>query len=242
MRKILIPPLALVLAISLNAQTQKADSKIGKSGNSGDPAVQGPQLKNFNDSVSYALGLSLGKFYKAQGATQINTTLLSEAVQSAFHKDSLKFSDQGIAAILMQADQKFSAKKAASAKADGAVFLAKNKSKAGVVTLPDGLQYEVLKKGTGPKPTDTSNVKVHYKGTLLDGTEFDNSIKRGEPVDLDVNGVIKGWTEALQLMPEGSKWRLYVPSDLAYGDRGAGQMIPPGATLIFDIELIKINP
>lgn len=241
MRKILMTPLALILAISLNAQTKKADSLTGKSVNGANVNVQTPQLNNFNDSVSYALGLSLGKFYQQQGATQINTKLLSEAVQSVFHKDSVKFTDQDIAAILMQADQKFSEKKAASAKSEGTAFLAKNKAKAGVITLPDGLQYEVLEKGTGPKPADTSNVKVHYKGTLLDGTEFDNSFKRGEPVDLDVNGVIKGWTEALQLMPEGAKWRLYVPSDLAYGDRGAGQTIPPGATLIFDIELIKIN-
>lgn len=241
MRKILMTPLALILAISLHAQTKKAASPTAKSGNGENKNVQSPQLNNFNDSVSYALGLSLGKFYQQQGATEINTKLLSQAVQSVFHKDSLKFTDQDIAAILMQADQKFAEKKAAGAKAEAAAFLAKNKTKAGVVTLPDGLQYEVLVKGTGPKPTDTSNVKVNYKGTLLDGTEFDNSYKRGEPVDLDVSGVIKGWTEALQLMPEGSKWRLYVPSDLGYGDRGAGKTIPPGATLIFDIELIKIN-
>ncbi|RCK73567.1 MAG: FKBP-type peptidyl-prolyl cis-trans isomerase FkpA precursor [Ignavibacteriae bacterium] len=123
----------------------------------------------------------------------------------------------------------------------GDEFLAENKKKAGVMTLPSGLQYKVLKMGTGAKPKATDKVTVHYKGTLIDGTEFDNSYTRGEPATFAVNQVIKGWTEALQLMPVGSKWIIYLPPDLAYGEQGAGQVIEPNSTLIFEVELIKIN-
>ena len=200
-----------------------------------------PELSTFNDTISYALGLSLAKFYQQQGASGINSKLLSQAVDAVFNKDSVLFSDQQIASILMKADQRFTEERAAGAKKEGEAFLAKNKTRPGVTTLPDGLQYEVMKVGTGAVPTDTSSVKVNYKGMLISGAEFDNSYKRGEPVDLDVNQVIKGWTEVLKLMHEGAKWKIYVPSDLAYGDRGAGETIPPGATLIFEIELLKIN-
>lgn len=201
-----------------------------------------PALSNFNDTISYALGLSLAKFYQQQGASRINSKLLSQAVDAVFNKDSVLFSDEKIASILMEADQRFTAEKAAGAKKEGEAFLAKNKTRPGVTTLPDGLQYEIMKEGTGAVPTDTSSVKVNYKGMLISGAEFDNSYKRGEPIDLNVSQVIKGWTEVLQLMHEGAKWKIYVPSDLAYGDRGAGEAIPPGATLIFEIELLKINP
>ncbi|HTN38188.1 MAG TPA: FKBP-type peptidyl-prolyl cis-trans isomerase [Arachidicoccus sp.] len=242
MHKILMSSSALLLVLSLNAQTKKSVKPTVKQNS----AVAGntkliPVLNTFNDSVSYAMGLSLAKFYQQQGAKGINTKLLSHAINAVFAKDSVLLTNNQIAAVLMAADQHYSAEKSAGAKKEGAAFLAKNKTKPGVITLPDGLQYEVLEKGTGAAPTDTSNVKVHYKGSLLDGTEFDNSYKRGEPIDLNVNEVIKGWTEALPLMHEGAKWRLYVPSDLGYGDRGAGQTIPAGSTLIFDIELIKVN-
>jgi FKBP-type peptidyl-prolyl cis-trans isomerase FklB len=126
-------------------------------------------------------------------------------------------------------------------KKDGGTFLAENKKKEGVVTLPSGLQYKVLKKGSGKKPKAEQTVSVQYRGMLTDGTEFDSSYKRGEPATFPVNGVIKGWTEALQLMPVGSKWQLFVPSDLAYGEKGAGQVIPPNATLIFEVELLSIK-
>jgi FKBP-type peptidyl-prolyl cis-trans isomerase len=126
-------------------------------------------------------------------------------------------------------------------KKEGDAFLAENKTKAGVVTLPSGLQYKILSEGTGPKPTATDSVVCNYKGTLLDGTEFDSSAKHGGPATFPVNGVIKGWTEALQLMPVGSKWQLFVPSDLAYGQRGAGGGIAPNSTLIFEVELVSIK-
>jgi FKBP-type peptidyl-prolyl cis-trans isomerase len=129
----------------------------------------------------------------------------------------------------------------AANKKEGEGFLAANKSKEGVVTLPSGLQYKILKAGTGPKPTASDTVSCNYRGTLIDGKEFDSSYKRGQPASFPVSGVIKGWTEALQLMPVGSKWQLVIPSDLAYGDNGAGADIGPGATLIFEVELLSIE-
>ncbi|MGH9569716.1 MAG: FKBP-type peptidyl-prolyl cis-trans isomerase, partial [Candidatus Angelobacter sp.] len=126
-------------------------------------------------------------------------------------------------------------------KKEGEAFLAANKTKEGVITTPSGLQYKVLKQGTGPKPTTTDKVVCNYKGTLINGKEFDSSYKRGEPATFPVNGVIKGWTEALQLMPVGSKYQLFIPADLAYGERGAGADIGPDATLIFEVELLSIE-
>jgi FKBP-type peptidyl-prolyl cis-trans isomerase len=126
-------------------------------------------------------------------------------------------------------------------KKEGADFLAANKSKEGVITLPSGLQYKILTEGTGPKPSATDTVVCNYQGTLINGTEFDSSYKRGQPLSIQVNGVIKGWTEALQLMPVGSKWQLFIPSELGYGDRGSGSTIGPGATLIFEVELLSIQ-
>ena len=133
------------------------------------------------------------------------------------------------------------AKKHAGAKADGEAFLKANKEKEGVVTLPSGLQYQVLTEGSGEKPTLSSNVTTHYHGTTIDGNVFDSSVQRGQPASFPVSGVIKGWTEALQLMPVGSKWRLFIPSELAYGERGAGDAIGPHSTLIFDVELLGID-
>jgi len=127
-------------------------------------------------------------------------------------------------------------------KKDGDAFLAENKGKEGVVALPSGLQYKILKAGDGEKPKSTDTVVCNYRGTLLNGKEFDSSYKRGQPATFPVSGVIKGWTEALQLMPVGSKWQLFIPPDLAYGDRGAGNDIAPGATLIFEVELLSIQP
>jgi len=243
MRKILITTcLGLTLSAgTLYGQNSGAAKKTTSPGSQVTTKSTIPVLSSFNDTISYALGLSLAKFYQQQGATHIDSKLLSQAVDAVFKKDSVLFTDQEIAGILMSADQRFSEQKAAGAKKEGAEFLAKNKLRPGVTTLPDGLQYEIMREGTGAKPADTSNVKVNYKGMLLSGAEFDNSYKRGEPLDLNVNQVIKGWTEALQLMREGAKWKIYVPSDLAYGDHGAGDAIPAGATLIFEIELLKIN-
>jgi FKBP-type peptidyl-prolyl cis-trans isomerase FklB len=204
-------------------------------------AASQPVLKTANDSLSYALGLSAGNFYKQQGMTSINTTLCTKGINDVIKSGKPLLSDQQVNSIIMSYVQKENAAKAVDNKKAGAAFLAANKVKPGVITLPSGLQYIILKEGTGPKPAATDKVKCHYEGSLIDGTVFESSIKNGQPVDFTVNGVIRGWTEALQLMPVGSKWRLFIPSDLAYGDQQASQLIKPGSTLIFDVELLEIN-
>ena len=153
----------------------------------------------------------------------------------------MKFDDNTCNSIIQTKLQELATKGSEKEKAAGQKFLSANKSKPGVITTASGLQYEVVTMGAGAKPTAEDTVVCHYKGTLVDGKEFDNSYTRGEPISFPVGGVIKGWTEALQLMPKGSKWKLYIPSELGYGDRGAGQDIPGGAVLIFDVELIDVK-
>jgi FKBP-type peptidyl-prolyl cis-trans isomerase FklB len=196
-------------------------------------------LKTENDSISYAIGVSLANFYKQQNISNINTTILVHAVKDVENNKPI-LSEQQCQTALMAYVQKQQAEKATGNKKLGQEFLAANAKKPGVVTLPSGLQYQILKAGTGPKPKLTDMVRVHYHGTLIDGRVFDSSVDRGQPIELNVNGVIPGWTEALQLMPVGSKWKLFIPSDLGYGDRQAGQMIAPGSTLVFDVELLDI--
>jgi FKBP-type peptidyl-prolyl cis-trans isomerase FklB len=199
-----------------------------------------PALKTTVDSVSYAIGQDIGNSLKAQGITNLNPTLLMKAVQDVLKNQPLLLSKEQCDMSIRDFLQKAAAEKIAKNKAAGDQFLAANKTKPGVVTLPSGLQYQVIKEGTGPKPALTDKVKTHYHGTLIDGTVFDSSVDRGQPISFAVNGVIPGWTEALQLMPVGSKWKLFIPSDLAYGDRQAGPKIGPGSTLIFEVELLEI--
>jgi FKBP-type peptidyl-prolyl cis-trans isomerase FklB len=196
-------------------------------------------MKNGNDSMSYAIGLSLAQFYKQQGIEKFNSALVSKGMSDATKGTPLMNEEQMNMSISNYLQQ-LKGEKAAANKKVGAEFLAANKSKPGVVTLPSGLQYIVVKEGTGAKPTINDKVKCHYHGTLIDGTIFDSSVERGQPIDFPVNGVIKGWVEALQLMPVGSKWKLFIPSELGYGDNQAGAKIGPGSTLIFDVELIDI--
>ena len=205
------------------------------------------ELKTDKDKASYAIGMNIGQNLKKE------SELIDPAVVERGMKDALGggktllTEDEAKAAVVtlranLQKQQEEQVQKMAEAnKKDGDAFLAENKSKAGVVTLPSGLQYKILSEGTGPKPTATDSVICNYKGTLLDGTEFDSSAKHGGPATFPVSGVIKGWTEALQLMPVGSKWQLFVPSDLAYGQRGAGGGIAPNSTLIFEVELVSIK-
>ncbi len=198
-----------------------------------------PVLKTAEDSLSYAIGLSVAGFYKEQGIKTVNSTLVAKAINDVLKTGKPLLNDQQANSCIINFVQKEKAEKAGPNKKSGEAFLAENKTKPGVVTLPSGLQYMVLQEGTGPKPVATDKVRCHYQGTLIDGTIFDSSIKRGQPIDFAVTGVIRGWTEALQLMNVGSKWRLFIPSDLAYGDQGSGA-ITPGSTLIFDVELIDI--
>lgn len=198
-----------------------------------------PVLKNSADSFSYAIGLSIASFYKAQGISDINNTLVLKALADA-KVDKALLNEAQVNNCIVNYMQKARSEKASPNKKAGEAFLAENKKKPGVVVLPSGLQYQVIKEGNGPKPTVEDQVKVHYHGTLIDGTVFDSSVDRGQPITLGLKNVIPGWTEALQLMPVGSKWRLFIPSDLAYGDNPAGPTIKEGSTLIFDVELLEI--
>lgn len=198
-------------------------------------------LKNNADSVAYAIGISIGANMKKDGLDSLNLDVLKIAIQSAIKGDSLML-NQTQAQGVIQAYLGDKAKQKGDANvAKGKAFLAENKKKPGVVELPDGLQYQVVTEGTGPMPTASDTVSVHYHGTLIDGTVFDSSIERGQPAEFPVGAVIKGWTEALQLMKVGSKYKLFIPSDLAYGDRAAGPKIEANSTLIFDVELLSIK-
>jgi FKBP-type peptidyl-prolyl cis-trans isomerase FklB len=179
---------------------------------------------------------------KAQGFDKLNMAIFEKAINDVLQNKPLIIVDQALDQCIGEYQQKISSAKAGVAKAEGQKFLAANGKRAGVITTKSGLQYEIVKSGTDTaKPKLTDKVKCHYHGTLINGTVFDSSVDRGEPIVFDVNGVIAGWTEALQLMTVGSKWKLYIPSELAYGDRQAGPSIAPGSTLIFDVELIAIE-
>jgi FKBP-type peptidyl-prolyl cis-trans isomerase FklB len=203
-------------------------------------------LKTQKDKFSYAIGMRMGASFKKQ-SVPVDPAILMRGIKDSMAGKTVLTDEEAQSAIMevqkeMQGKQQEKLKEAAEVnKKEGETFLAANKSKEGVVTLPSGLQYKIEKAGTGPKPTPNDSVVCNYRGTLIDGKEFDSSYKRGQPATFPVTGVIKGWTEALQLMPVGSKWQLFIPADLAYGDRGAGGDIGPGATLIFDIELLSIE-
>jgi len=209
-------------------------------------------LKTAKQKRSYAIGADIGKKVggqlKAQ-SVELDPALVARGIRDALSGAKPAMTDEEVRATLTELRTQLQQKQAAVAQEAGAksrqegeTFLAANKGKEGVVTLPSGLQYKILKTGDGKKPLATDTVQCNYRGTLIDGTEFDSSAKHGGvPATFPVNGVIKGWTEALQLMPVGSKWQLFIPSDLAYGDRGAGGSIGPGATLIFEVELVSIQ-
>ncbi len=192
------------------------------------------------DKFSYAIGLGIGQNLLSMGAQNINVEDFANAIKAVLNNEEPAMSHTEAREIVNKYFAELESEMNATNIEKGASFLEENKKKDNVITLPSGLQYEILTEGTGKKAQATDQVKCHYEGTLIDGTLFDSSVKRGEPAVFGVNQVIPGWVEALQLMPEGSKWRLYIPSDLAYGARGAGEMIPPHSTLIFDVELIQV--
>ena len=205
-------------------------------------AAPAPALKNGLDSLSYAIGVNVGSYFKKQGVDHLNYAALDKALADIFGDKTLAISDEQAVMTIQQRLQEFMTKKADVAKVEGRKFLAENKKRPGVIELADGLQYEVIRRGTGPVPTDTSIVKVNYTGYLLSGKKFDASADHGGPATFPLNRVIKGWTEGLKQMPVGSSYKFYIPSDLAYGDRGAGSDIPGGATLIFEVDLLEIVP
>jgi len=202
-------------------------------------------LANENDSASYALGVLIGQNNKqnldaSPGTKDLNVDILINAFEKQLKGDSAQMDAAKANAMIQKFFEKVSTKEAAKNAEEGKTFLEQNKTKEGVITTASGLQYEILKAGEGPKPTADQNVKCHYHGTLIDGKLFDSSVDRGEPATFNVSQVIPGWTEALQLMPVGSKWKLYIPGELAYGEGGAGKDIGPNTTLIFEVELLEI--
>ena len=215
------------------------------------PSAAGSQnaspLTTQKDKVSYAIGMNIGTNLHKQ-SVDVDPKVLQQGLEDAFAGGKTLLSEDEARATLAQLQNEMRQKQqekmqqaGAANKKEGDAFLAANKAKNGVVTLPSGLQYKIETTGTGPKPTTSDSVVCNYRGTLIDGKEFDSSYKRGQPATFPVAGVIKGWTEALQLMPVGSKWQLFVPSELAYGERGSGPDIGPDATLIFEVELLSIQ-
>jgi FKBP-type peptidyl-prolyl cis-trans isomerase FklB len=206
-------------------------------------AQENPVLKNQKDKMSYIIGMDIGNNLKKQ-SIDVNPNILARGVKDALAGGKPLLTEQEIREAMTGFQKEMMAKREVVAKKNkeqGEAFLAENKKKEGVKTLPSGLEYKVIKAGTGKKPRLSDTVTVNYRGTLIDGTEFDSSFRRGQPVTFQVSGVIPGWTEALQLMEEGAKWQLIIPSSLAYGEQGRGSVIGPNATLIFELELISIQ-
>lgn len=228
-RIVFLAPLFFAMACSTSKKVAEAP-----------PPPPAPVMSTAADSASYAIGVQVATYYKNQGMDSVNFYFLGKAYEDVYKDSPLIFDLEHSNMILQKKLQEFQAKKLKKEKAQSQTFLDSNSKRPGVITLPSGLQYEIITKGTGPIPKATDTVKADYIGTLIDGHEFDNSYKHGEPIEIPVTGVIKGWVEALQLMTVGSKWKLFIPSDLAYGDRGAGGAIPGGAALIFTIELKEI--
>jgi FKBP-type peptidyl-prolyl cis-trans isomerase len=245
------PPATTPAAPAATTPKAAAKTPVKKTATATKSAAAAPALTTRKDKFSYALGMNIGNGYK-QGlekqTVEFNADLIAQGVKDALSGAKTRLTEDEAKAVLTEVQtevnkQRQEKTKEASDKnkAAGEAFLAANKSKEGVVTLPSGLQYKILTAGIGPKPTASDQVNCNYRGTLIDGTEFDSSYKRGKPATFGVGQVIKGWTEALQLMPIGSKWQLFIPSSLAYGERGGpGGAIGPNEALIFEVELISI--
>jgi len=210
-------------------------------------AADDPELKSDKEKISYSIGMDIGGNLK-RGAVEVDAEMLAKGLKDSYSGGKTLLTEEQARQAIEDFQKTLMAKKAEEMqklseknKADGEKFLAENAKKEGVKSLPSGLQYKEITPGNGKSPKATDSVTTHYKGTLIDGTEFDSSYKRGEPATFPVSGVISGWTEALQLMKEGAKWQLFIPPNLAYGERGAGRDIGPNATLIFEVELISVK-
>ncbi len=234
----------LLVALAMSATVLLGCNEKAADGASAEESVE---LSTLDQRLSYVIGLDMANRFK-QDEIAIDTRALTQALVDSQAGEEPRLSEEEIRKTLQAFQEKQQAKRnealavvAEANKKEGEAFLAENGKKEGVVTLPSGLQYKVISAGEGPKPTTSDTVSVHYRGTLIDGTEFDSSYNRGEPVSFPVTGVIAGWTEALQLMSEGAKWEIYIPSDLAYGPGGTSGPIGPNSTLIFEVELLKAS-
>jgi len=210
-------------------------------------AADAPELKTDKEKISYSIGMDIGGNLR-RGSVEVDPDLLAKGLKDSYGGGKTILTEDRARQALADFQKTLMAKQAEAMKilseknkAEGEKFLAESAKKEGVKVLPSGLQYREITPGTGKSPKTSDNVTTHYKGTLIDGTEFDSSYKRGQPATFPVSGVIAGWTEALQLMKEGAKWQLFVPSKLAYGERGAGQAIGPNATLVFEVELLSVK-
>jgi len=245
-------PFFLIVSVSLLASSVSAQKPMKTGGikpapakvDTTKPKLAPAYLKSSLDSFSYALGMNIGNNLKQQNIVKINTVAMQKALDDVFKTKAVALTEQEANTVIQRRLQASASVKSDAEKAKGKSWLAANKKRPGVITLKSGLQYEVISKGDSssatPKLQDT--VVAHYAGSLTNGKEFDNSYKRGEPLTIPVGGVIKGWTEALQLMHIGDKWKVFISSELGYGDRGAGADIPGGATLMFEMELLGIKP
>ena len=237
MKKIVAWSTLVFSVIMIHAQTSTTKKTVTPTQKTTTPGLS---LKTLEDSASYAMGLSVANFYKQQGVTKINSAIVSRAINDAMSGKQPLLNDMQANGCMMTYLNKQQMIKSKPTIDEGEKFLAANKNKQGVSTTASGLQYEVMTQGTGPKPTLSDTVVCNYKGTFLNGSEFDNSYKRGTPAEFPVTGVIRGWTEILQLMPAGSKYKVYVPYQLAYGGSDYNG-IPGGSMLIFEIELLSIK-
>jgi FKBP-type peptidyl-prolyl cis-trans isomerase FklB len=234
----------------VDAQNKKSSNSANKSrvvtrhsevGTTPTPIPSLPSsLTTLKDSASYGLGILVAQNFKSQNI-EINADLLQKGFNEVMKGDKTPFNDMMANQLVQKYMQREQAKAFEPNRISGEKFLEENKKKEGVVTLPSGLQYQIMKAGDGPKPASSDKVKTHYHGTLIDGTIFDSSVQRGEPITFPVTGVIPGWIEALQLMPVGSKWKLFIPQNLAYGSRGSGPTIKPYSALVFEVELLGIE-
>jgi len=238
MKKIVTCSVLVAMVCIVNAQSKPVNKTPAKS--TVKTATPGVQLKTLEDSANYAMGMSVANFYKSQGITKINSAIVTRAINDALTGKQLLLNDMQANSCMMTYLNKEQMAKSKPTIEAGENFLVANKKKPGVTTTPSGLQYEVITQGTGPKPTLQDTVVCNYRGTFLNGAEFDNSYSRGAPAEFLLTRVIKGWTEVLQLMPVGSKYKVYVPYQLGYGG-GDYQEIPGGSMLIFEIELLAIK-
>lgn len=241
-----------LISYSITAQTKGPKKPLPKQASTtakskvitvGTPMVNsGPiSIKTDNDSLSYAIGVNIGQSLKQQGLEGLDLNIVKSAMNDMFKGNTPIISAEQCMPVIMASMKKVQEKKFAPVKAEGEKFMSDNSKKEGVISLPSGLQYTIMKKGDGELPKASDKVNVHYHGTLINGQIFDSSVNRGTPASFGVTQVIAGWVEALQLMPVGSKWKLFIPSALGYGERGAGENIPPFSTLIFEVELLSIE-